>query len=268
VLTGVTTLTATASDNVAVARVDFYYGTTLIGTDTVAPYTATWNTTAVANGTYMLKAVAVDSSNNTTDSSLVSVTVTNVTSGDTIAPTATLTAPSTGAVLAGTTTLTATASDNVAVASVNFFYGTTLISSDTTAPYTATWNTTAVPNGTYQVKAIVSDTSGNTNSTQIAVVTVFNTASSITAAIVTPITGVTVYGTIALTATAVGTAPITKVEFYKDSDSLPFAAVASAYTTFFDTRTIANGVHTFKVVAYDINGASGTSVPISIRTSN
>lgn len=261
-------LAANASDNSAVSKVEFYYGTTLIGTDTTAPYTAVWNTTTVANGTYLLKAIAYDASNNTAQSTQVSVTVSNVVSGDTVVPTGTLTAPAVGAMVSGTTTVSANASDNVAVASVNFFYGTTLIGIDSTAPYALPWNTTTIANGAYPVKAIIVDTSGNTNSTQIAVVTVFNSAGSITTAIVTPITGVTVYGTIALTATAAGTAPITKVEFYKDSDTLPFAVVASAYTTFFDTRTVANGVHTFKVVAYDINGASGTSTPISIRTSN
>ena len=53
------TLAATASDtDGTITKVDFYRGTTLIGTDTTAPYSVTWSN--VAAGSYSLTAVATD----------------------------------------------------------------------------------------------------------------------------------------------------------------------------------------------------------------
>jgi subtilisin family serine protease len=78
-LTGTTTLSATATDNVVIAKVEFYAGTSLLGTSTslASPYNLNWNTQLLANGTYNLTAKATDAAGNTTISSPVSVTVTN-----------------------------------------------------------------------------------------------------------------------------------------------------------------------------------------------
>jgi regulation of enolase protein 1 (concanavalin A-like superfamily) len=67
-------LAATASDpENQLARVEFYNGSTLIASDTTAPFTAALS--SVAAGTYSLTAVAVDAAGNRTTSSAVSVTV-------------------------------------------------------------------------------------------------------------------------------------------------------------------------------------------------
>jgi hypothetical protein len=54
--------------------VDFYQGTTLIGSDTTSPYQITWSD--VAAGAYALTAVATDNAGATTTSAARSVTVT------------------------------------------------------------------------------------------------------------------------------------------------------------------------------------------------
>ena len=67
-------LAATASDaDGTVAKVEFYSGTTLLGTDTSAPYTFTWKD--VPAGSYTLRAVATDNGSATAQSSSVGVTV-------------------------------------------------------------------------------------------------------------------------------------------------------------------------------------------------
>ncbi|PTL78734.1 S8 family serine peptidase [Vitiosangium sp. GDMCC 1.1324] len=78
-LSGTTTVSADASDNVGVSKVEFYAGSSLIGTDSTTPYSVDWNTTAVANGSYSLTTKAYDAAGNVGTSSTVSVTVNNAT---------------------------------------------------------------------------------------------------------------------------------------------------------------------------------------------
>lgn len=68
------TLTATASDaDGSVARVDFFAGSTLIDSDSSAPYSATWS--GAPAGTHTLTAVATDNDGATTTSAGVGITV-------------------------------------------------------------------------------------------------------------------------------------------------------------------------------------------------
>jgi regulation of enolase protein 1 (concanavalin A-like superfamily) len=67
-------LTATASDpENQLARVEFYAGTTLLGTDSAAPYAFTWS--GAPAGTYALRAVAYDAQGASASSSTISITV-------------------------------------------------------------------------------------------------------------------------------------------------------------------------------------------------
>jgi subtilisin family serine protease len=77
VLTGTATLTASAADNVGVTKVEFFFNSTRIATDTAAPYSIAWNTTTVANGSYTLTSKAYDLAGNVTTSVGVAVTVNN-----------------------------------------------------------------------------------------------------------------------------------------------------------------------------------------------
>lgn len=69
------TLTATATDAGGVAKVDFLDGTTLLGSDSTAPYTQTVSLTAANNGTHVYTARATDIASNVGTSSGVSVVV-------------------------------------------------------------------------------------------------------------------------------------------------------------------------------------------------
>jgi len=67
-------INATAADaDGKVAKVDFYNGSTLLGTSTASPYTYTW--TAPAVGTYVLTAKATDNQGAVTTSTAVNITV-------------------------------------------------------------------------------------------------------------------------------------------------------------------------------------------------
>ncbi|HWG30922.1 MAG TPA: TIGR03118 family protein [Steroidobacteraceae bacterium] len=76
-LTGSVTLTATAQDPIAIAKIQFLVGTTPIGTATTSPFTVQWDTTTVTNGSVSLTAVATDSDGNVGTSAAVTAAVSN-----------------------------------------------------------------------------------------------------------------------------------------------------------------------------------------------
>ncbi|HJZ53858.1 MAG TPA: LamG-like jellyroll fold domain-containing protein, partial [Gemmataceae bacterium] len=172
-VSGIITVSANASDNVGVVGVQFLLnGANLGAEDTTAPYSVSWNTTSVANGTYTLAAVARDAAGNTATSA-VSVTVNNV--ADTTPPTVSLTSPASGATVSGSVTVSASATDNVGVVGVQFkLDGNNLGAEVTTVPYSVSWNTTTATNGSHTLTAVARDAAGNTATAATVTVTVSN----------------------------------------------------------------------------------------------
>jgi Bacterial Ig domain len=77
-VSGTIQVSATASDNVGVAGVQFFVDGAALGSeDTTSPYAVSWNTTTVANGSHSLTATARDAAGNRATSAQVSVTVSN-----------------------------------------------------------------------------------------------------------------------------------------------------------------------------------------------
>jgi leucyl aminopeptidase len=77
-VTGTTTVSANAADNVGVSRVDFLVDGVSRGTDSTAPYSYGWDTTTSSNGSHALTAQAYDAAGNVGISSSVTVNVNNV----------------------------------------------------------------------------------------------------------------------------------------------------------------------------------------------
>ncbi|HEX4525868.1 MAG TPA: chitobiase/beta-hexosaminidase C-terminal domain-containing protein [Gaiellaceae bacterium] len=90
-------------------------------------------------------------------------------------PTVTLTAPAANSLATGTITLSANASDNVAVASVDFLVDGNVVGSSSAAPYSFSWNSTSVPDGSHTIAARATDTAGNQATTSTITVTTINT---------------------------------------------------------------------------------------------
>jgi beta-lactamase superfamily II metal-dependent hydrolase len=74
-VSGTITVTASAADNVGVARVEFWLDGALRATDTAAPYQWSWNTGASSAGSHTLFSTAFDAAGNQRSSAAVSVTV-------------------------------------------------------------------------------------------------------------------------------------------------------------------------------------------------
>ncbi len=169
-VSGTTTVTASASDNVGVTQVELYLDGVLQSTDTTSPYSWSWTTVTAADGTHSLTSKAYDAAGNAGTSSAVSVTVDNA------APATSITAPAAGATVSGTTTVTASASDNAGVTQVEFYLDGALQSTDTTSPYSWSWNTTAAANGAHLLTSKAYDAAGNAGISAAVSVTVSNVA--------------------------------------------------------------------------------------------
>ena len=260
---------ATASDNVAVAGVQFTLdGANLGAEDTGAPYSVSWNTTTATNGTHALRAVARDAAGNVTTSAAVNVTVANPVP-DTTPPTVSVSSPAAGATLSGTTPVSATAADNVAVAGVQFTLdGANLGAEDTGAPYSVSWNTTTAANGAHTLRAIARDAAGNTTTSAPVSVTVNNDITPPTVSVSAPAAGATLTGTTPVNATAADNIGVAGVQFTLDGANLGAEDTSSPYSVSWNTTTATNGAHTLRAVARDAAGNTTTSAPVSVTVSN
>ncbi|OJT26916.1 hypothetical protein BO221_02585 [Archangium sp. Cb G35] len=260
---GIIAVSATASDDIGVAGVQFYDGTTLLGTDTTAPYSISWDTTPVLGGSHTLRARAYDAANNI--SAFVSVTVR--VANDVTAPTVSLTAPAENATVSGSITVSATASDDVGVTQVEFYDGTTLLGTDTAAPYSVSWNTKGGPNGSHTLQAKAYDVTGNVGTSTALVVTVANDVTAPTVSITAPGAGATVGGATTVSATASDNVGVTRVEFY-DGTALLGTDTAAPYSISWNAASAVNGSHTLQAKAYDAAGNVGTSASVSVTVFN
>ena len=194
-VSGTATVTASASDNIGVTSVEFYVDGVLAATDNSAPYSYSWNTTTVADGSHSLSSKAYDAAGNSGSSASISVTVDNSVPADTTAPTTSITAPSGGATVSGTTTVSASASDNVGVTSVEFYVDGVLAATDTSAPYSFSWNTAGVANGSHSLSSKAYDAAGNSGTSSSVTVNVSNGTADTTPPVISGVTAVKTSGT-------------------------------------------------------------------------
>jgi hypothetical protein len=139
----------------------------------LAPSTSTSDTNLSASTNYSYRVSAIDNAGNESAQSNAAVTSTPA-CADTIAPTVSITSPAPGTTYttAQTVTITANASDNVSVARVEFYDGTTLKATDTSYPYTYAWAFTSANNGTHSWTAKAYDAAGNSASSSAVSLTV------------------------------------------------------------------------------------------------
>lgn len=169
-VTGTVSVTASASDNTDVVKVEFYVNGVLTASDTTAPYTFAWDTTPLPTGTYTLFAKAYDAAGNVGQSGNSTVSVVR----DVVAPIVAVTAPANNATVSGTVAVAASASDNTGVTKVEFFIDGTMSAAVNTNPYTYNWYTTAASNGSHTLSAKAYDASGNISSSSTVTVIVNN----------------------------------------------------------------------------------------------
>ena len=172
-VSGTVTVSASASDDVPVASVEFFVNGASLGVDTSAPYSVPWVTTSLGDGSHTLTAQAIDTSGNSSISAPVSVTVDNASPPDTTAPSVLLASPAGGSTVSGIVSVSAFAFGNVA--SVEFFVNGASLGMDTWGPYSVPWNTKSLYDGTHTLTAQARDPSGNSSTSAPVSVTIDNT---------------------------------------------------------------------------------------------
>ena len=262
-LRGTVTLSASPSDGGAgIKSVAFQYTDhggstwTTIGTDTTgpAPYTTVWDTTAVPDGHYDLQILVTDNADNTTITSLPDKVVDNT------APNVALVgAPTEGAVVTGNVGISASAADATSpIASVEFFVRGSSIGTDTTAPYTTSWDSTSGPDGTATIVVVVTDMAGNSTTSPVRTITVDNRSPVPT--LDDP--GQYLRGVVTLTASS--DPDTVSVDFQRaPAGSGTWSTIttdtSAPFSASLDTSTLTDGLYDFRVVATDGTGNTGTS---------
>ena len=169
-INGGVVLSVNAQDDRVVRYVRLYVNGTLLRTFTAGPYEMNWSTKAVPDGTYTLRAEAVDGLGNTA-SDTVTVTVDNssVAYDDNEAPVVAFLNPTNGQTVSGTLTIRIDGRDNVGVESIRFFADGVLIRTFTYGPYTMQWSSKSVWDGPRVLRAVARDKKGNESVAEITI---------------------------------------------------------------------------------------------------
>ncbi|MFL5731214.1 MAG: Ig-like domain-containing protein [Cytophagaceae bacterium] len=265
------TINANASDaDGTISKVDFYNGSTLLGTDLTAPYSFTW--TNVGAGSYTLTAQATDNANAVSTSAGVSIVVSNTPPANQ-APSVSISAPANGASFTApaSVTITANASDaDGTVSKVDFYNGATLLGTDLTAPYSFVWTNVAA--GSYTLTAKATDNANAVTTSAAVSIIVSNTPppanQAPAASITSPANGAnfTAPASIVINASASDAdGTVSKVDFYNGATLLG-TDVSAPYS--FTISGAAAGSYSLKAVATDNAGATGSSAVVTVTVSN
>jgi chitodextrinase len=184
---------------------------------------------------------------------------------DTKPPTVSIAAPPENANVSNTVTVKANVSDDVAVAKVEFYSNSTLLGSDTTAPYSYDWDTTKVPNGRQVLIVKAYDTAGNVSTDSYGV---WTRNGDTTAPKNPEDLSVKEKTHNSVTLSWKASSDDTGVIGYRViRDGVPVGNVAGI--TFDDRDVLPNTQYVYKVTAYDAAGnSSGSSNEVTAKTLN
>ncbi|SKB01648.1 Calcineurin-like phosphoesterase [Prosthecobacter debontii] len=191
--------------------------------------------------------------------------VTLTTEGLNALPTVLLTAPQSGASfsLPGPVTLSALASDgDGSVAKVEFFANGSKVGEDTSAPFTTDW--AGMVSGTYELTVQATDDQGGVSTSAPVTVSIINSSNqSPTVAFVSPLANELIRASEAQLQVSVSDSDgtVTQVEFYRNGSKIGESTVAPFSFTW---TGISVGEHTLTAVAWDNDGGSTTSTPITV----
>jgi Big-like domain-containing protein len=270
-LAGTVALSATASSDRGIASVVMQAaptGTTdwvTICTDNVAPYTCSWDTPAIADDSYDLRATATDTAGYSKTSTVAARVVDNYTL------TVTLTDP--GA-MSGSEALTATAA--------NATGGLQSLKIQQRAPGAATWtdvcsgavtpqncalDTTQLPDGPRELRAVATDVGSHSAQTVAITRTIDNSPPTATPSVPSSGTGMVTMNATAQD-TGSGIAYVAFEALYLGSWYEFCRDAVAPYTCAGDSAAVADGTYSIRVVAENNAGVKTYGTPSSIVIDN
>jgi len=193
---------------------------------------------------------------------------------DTTAPSVSVTSPSSGAILSNTATIDASASDANGVTKVDFYVDGGLKGTDTSSPFSYSWDTKTVSDGTHTLTAKATDPADNEGTSVAVDITVTNATTpdpsptpdspSSSPVTITPTSpgsssggtdgGVSETVELQIPESTDPSAPkIVKVEYYLDGD-LIYTSTTPPFKLALDTRKYLDGTHTLTIKKYDSTG--------------
>jgi len=265
---GSVVIEATASDNTAVAGVQFLLDDEILGSElTTASYAMIWDTTTATDGQHFLSSLARDAAGNIAISASVSVIVDNG------LPTGSVVING-GASLTNTSTVTLALSAADALSPVTLMRfsnsGTTYSLAEPFAPQKA-W-TLSSGGGTKTVFAQFQDAAGNWSAPATDTIVVDAAPPDTTpptVALTSPASNATVTGSsVAITATASDDTAVAGVQFLRDGASLGAEDTTAPYAVTWDTTTATDGPHVLSSRARDAAGNTTTAAIVSVIVDN
>ena len=195
---------------------------------------------------------------------------------DTVKPTVAIASP-TGGTVAGLIPVSVNAGDNVGVTRVELYAGSTLISTDTSPPYSFSWDTGGFANGGYSLSALAYDAAGNVGASAPIDVSVANVtappppappppapppasidSSPPVVTINNPTAGSVVNGFVSISARATDNVGVSRLSLYVD-DVMVSTGNGASVSYKWNARKAGAGVHTITAIAIDTSGNQGTT---------
>jgi hypothetical protein len=183
---------------------------------------------------------------------------------DATLPKASIAAPLGSATVSGLVPVNVSASDNVGVTKVELRANGALVGTDTSSPFTFSWDSTKVANGMASLVATAYDAAGNAGNSATVAVNVANDVIADTTPpsvrIANPGNGTKVSGTVGISATAsdnLGAGAVRQTLLINGRSVASTTGGSLSYS--WNTRKIAAGSYTIQAVATDAAGNSATT---------
>ncbi len=253
------TVSATASDNLGVARVAFSLDGTLIKNVYLPPYSFTFLN--FPSGTHSIEARAYDAQNNATTST-ISVTR-SASSGDTTAPTAPTNLTSSNVTASSVVLTWGVSSDNIAVSAYDVYQNGTLLTSTQQNTYTPTALTGST---TYSFYVKARDAAGNISSASNTISVTTQSINNGTTVITNPTQGQVIAPGVVTAINVSAPANATSVRFYQQFNSFSVFDIGGDITLPFSTNWTpqSQGTYTFTANSYAGSTLIGTSNPVVV----
>ena len=268
-VTGTITVTAAASDNAGISKVELLVDNAVYSTTTSTPTSFTLNTANYTNGSHTLTARATDTSGNIGSSSNISINFSN----DKTLPSVSISSPANGSTVSGTTTVNVNASDNVGISKIEFLVDGTLLANSSSSPATFTLDSVKFSNGTHTLTARATDTSGNQASASVTI-NVQNVATDTSPpkiSILSPLNN----SKIGSSSTRIKLSlsdeiGVTKFEFFINGNlayqyTFTPPTISTNFNLSWSTQNVARGTYTLQAFAYDAKNNKGSSNILNLK---